>query len=120
MILPYNDIEAYCAYANIQDDIQKDEETRVCDVLKTKRLLSFLSKSDTIHVDATYRLNWQRYPVMIVEVSNSVGKFYGSFTVLSSQEDCQTWTEIFNFVHSLNIHPKFRMSDGALSDQRKF
>ena len=75
MILPDNDIEAYCAYANNQDDIQKDEETRVCDIFTTKQLLSFLSKSDTIHVDATYRLNWQRYPVMIVEVSNSVGKF---------------------------------------------
>ena len=112
---PDNDIEAYCAYANIQDDIQKDEETRVCVIFTTKRLLSFLSKSDTIHVDATYRLNWQRYPVMIVGVSNSVGKFYGSFTVLSSHEDSQTWTEIFCFIHSLNIHPKFRMSDGALS-----
>ena len=33
--MPDIDIEAYCANANIQDDIQKDEETRVCDIFKT-------------------------------------------------------------------------------------
>ena len=114
MEIPDNDIEAYCAYANIQDDVHKEDETRVC-VIFTTKLLSFLSKSDTIHVDATYRLNWQRFPVMIVGVSSAVGKFYGSFTVLSSHEDTQAWNEIFSFVHSENIHPKFRKSDGALS-----
>ena len=50
-----------------------------------------------------------------LQTNYSVGKCYGSFTVLSSHEDSQAWTEIFSFIHSLNIHPKFRMSDGALS-----
>ena len=42
------------------------EDTRFLAIFATKRTLSLLSKSDILHVDATYRLNWNRYPVMIV------------------------------------------------------
>ena len=34
-------------------------------------------------------------------------------SVLSSHEDSEAWSEIYGFIHSLNVHPKFRMSDGA-------
>ena len=48
----------------------------------------------TLHIDATYRLNWQGYPVIIVGVSSATGKFFGSLSVLSSHEDSEAWNEI--------------------------
>ena len=91
------------------------EDTRFLAIFATKRTLSLLSKSDILHVDATYRLNWNRYPVMVVGVSSAQGKFFGSFAVLSSHEDTEAWKEIYSFVHRQDIHPRYRMADGAQS-----
>ena len=113
--VPDNDIEAYIPYYNIQDDVDQADKTRFCIIFSTKRLLSFLTKSSTLHIDATYRLNWQGYPVMIVGVSSATGKFFGSMSVLSSHEVSEAWAEIYTFIHGLNVHPKFRMGDGAQS-----
>ena len=106
--VPDNDIEAYVPYFNIKDDVDDPEDTRFLAIFATKRTLSLLSKSDILHVDATYRLNWNRYPVMIVGVSSAQGKFFGSFAVLSSHEDTEAWKEIYSFVHRQDIHSTFR------------
>ena len=76
--VPDNDIEAYIPYYSIQDDVENNEKTRFCIIFSTKRLISLLNKCEVFHIDATYRLNWQRYPVMIVGVSSATGKFFGS------------------------------------------
>ena len=49
----------------------------------------------------------------VVEVSSATGKFFGSMSILSSHEDSEAWSEIYGFIHSLNVHPKFRMSASA-------
>ena len=54
-----------------------------------------------------------KFPVMVCGVSSTTGKFFASFTVLASDEDAQTWREIYKFIHGLNVHPLFRMGDGA-------
>ena len=96
--------------------MDNENETRFCVIFSTKKLLSFLSKSDVLHLDATYRLVWQGYPVLIVGVTSSTGKFYGSMVVLSSHEDSDAIAEIYKFIHDTqDVHPKFRMGDGATS-----
>ena len=50
---PTNDIESYVAYSNIQDDVDSNEDIRVVIIFTTKRILSFLSKQDNVHLDAT-------------------------------------------------------------------
>ena len=52
---------------------------------------------------------------MVVGVSSAQGKFFGSFAVLSSHEDTEAWKEIYSFVHRQDIHPRYRMADGAQS-----
>ena len=110
--VPENDIEGYVAYNNIQDE-NEDEETRFTVIFATKRTLAFLKRSNCLNVDATYRLNWHGYPVVVVGCTSTSGKFFASFTALTSHEDSKTWKEIYSFVHSLGVHPKYRMSDGA-------
>ena len=111
--VPDNDIEAYIPYYNIQDDVEHAEKTRFCIIFSTKRLLGFLTKSSTMHIDATY---WQLARLPCDDrVSSPTGKFFGSMSVLSSHEDSEAWAEIYAFIHGLNVHPKFRMGDGAQS-----
>ena len=105
-------------YYYIQDDVEHADKTRLCIIFSTKRLLSFLTKSSTLHIDAIYRLNWQVYPVMTVGVSSVTSKFFGSMSVLSSHEDSEALAEIYAFIHGLIVHPKFRIGDGAQSIKR--
>ena len=112
--VPDDETTAYVPYANI-DDSDETEETRICVIFATKKTLSLLSQSKNLHLDATYRLNWNGFPVMVIGVTSPIGKFHASFSVLSSHEDSDAWSEIYSFVHSLGVHPKNRMADGATS-----
>ena len=53
----------------IEDDEDNEGDARFVIVYSTKRLLEAITKSDTAHWDATYRLVWQGYPVIIGGVS---------------------------------------------------
>ena len=109
--VPENDIESYVAYSNIEDE--SDEEVRFVIIFTTKRILSYLKLNNNIHIDCTYRLNWNRFPVCVVGTTNVTGLFFPSMTILTSHEDARALTEIYSFVHSQGIHPRFRMGDGA-------
>ena len=104
--VPDIDAEGYIPHYVIHDDVENAEDTRFTVIFSTKRLLSNLSKSDTLHLDATYRLNWQGYPVMIVGVSSKTGRFFGNMSVLSSHEDSEAIAEIYKFIHGLGVHPR--------------
>lgn len=42
----------------------------------TRRLLRILKKCDKVQFDATYKIVWQRYPVMLVDTSDKCKVFY--------------------------------------------
>ena len=50
---------------------------------------------------------------MVVGVTNETGNFFPAMLVLTTHEDPTAWEEIYGYIHSLNIHPSFRMADGA-------
>ena len=72
-----------------------------------------MKKSKQVHVDATYKLNFQGFPVFLCGVSSENGKFFGSLTVLSSHEDSEAWTEVYSFMHDSGAHYQYFMADGA-------
>ena len=49
----------------------------------------------------------------ITGTSSPTGRFFASFSVLSSHEDADTWSTIYKFVKDLGVDPKFQMGDGA-------
>ena len=55
--VPDNDIEGYIPYYSIQDDVEQNDKTCFCVIFSTTKLMSFLTKSEVLHIDATYRLN---------------------------------------------------------------
>ena len=109
---PESDIEAFVPYYSIDDD-KDDEDTRFMVVFATGKTLSLLKSGNQLHVDATYRLVWQGYPVLVCGVSSPTGKFFGTMSVLSSNEDSSSWSELYRFIHNLDNHFRFRMGDGA-------
>ena len=110
--IPDNDIQGFIPHYIIEDEDEGD--ARFVVVFSTKRLLEAIPKSDTAHWDATYRLMWQGYPVIIGGVSSETN-FFGTMVVLTSHEDTNAWKHIFNYVHELNIHPRYLMADGSQS-----
>ena len=111
--VPDDEHEGYVSYHNIEDDVTDPDDTRIIAIFTTKNLQERMKKSEILHVDATYRLCWQKYPILICGVTSNTGKFFGTMVVLSSHEDSRTWSEVYKYIHSLNIHPKFRMADGS-------
>ena len=110
--IPENDIESYVAHAKIEDE-NNDEEVRFVIIFTTKRILRYMKQSNNIHLDCTYRLNWNKFPVCVAGTSNVTGLFFPTMTILTSHEDTRALIEIYSFVHSEGIHPRFRMGDGA-------
>ena len=53
---------------------------------------------------------------MVVGVTNETGNFFPAMSVLTTHEE-----EIYGgYIHSLNIHPSFRMADGAEALEKIF
>ena len=111
--VPENEFQSYVCYSRIHDDVQKEEDMRICVIFSTKKTITYLSRCENLHVDSTYRLNWNNWPVMILGVTNTTGSFYASMTILTNYEDTEAWSEVLTFVHGLGIHPKYFMADGA-------
>ena len=112
--IPDDENESWVPFCQI-DDSEDSDEVRILVIFATNKILSYLKMSDTFHCDATYRLNWNGYPVFICGVTNQTGKFFPTFAVLSSHEDVENWKTVFQFVHSYagGSHFKFFMGDGA-------
>ena len=108
---PESEVSPYIPYHMIEDE--DDEDTRLIVIFATDKILSYLKTGRQVHVDATYRLTWQGYPVLICGVTSETGKFFGCMSVLSSHEDTRAWNQIFTFIHEMDNHFKFRMGDGA-------
>ena len=57
--MPGDDLEAYVPYFTIDDD-----ELRFMVVFASEKISSHLKTKQPLHVDATYRLVWQGYPIL--------------------------------------------------------
>ena len=110
--MPGDDFEAYVPYFTIDDENDNDD-LRFMVVVASEKTQSHLKTKQPLHVDATYRLVWQGYPILVCGVSSATGKFFGSMSVLSSHEDSQAWNELYQFIHRQDCHFQFRMGDGA-------
>ena len=49
----------------------------------------------------------------VIGTSSPTGKFFACGAVLSSHEDDEAWTAIFEFARNLSVEPNFVLGDGA-------
>ena len=108
---PEDDDTPWVPYSKIADE--DHVEPRFTVIFGTNKTLERLNKSCQFHIDATYKVNWQGYPMFVCGVTGSTGKFFGTMTVLSSHEDTEAWSEVYLFVHSYGAHFDVFMGDGA-------
>ena len=82
-------------------------------IWSSSKMLKKISSKFTSH-DATYKLNWNEYPVFVSGISTPTGVFFQTYMALSSHEDTTAWSYIFKFHKSvIGTYPKFCMADGA-------
>ena len=99
---PEKEIEAFVPFSDIDDtDISKEPRSTV--VFSTKKNLEKLKVNTVLQTDAKYRLNWMRFPVFIIGISNlfphfqqgtssPTGRLFASYAVLASHEDSEAWS----------------------------
>ena len=87
--MPTQDDEPYVLASEVGDETQT---FRI--VLTTQKLLATVATSKILHIDATYKINWHGYPVIIAGVGDADRQFFPCvISVLSSET-----TEDYAFV----------------------
>ncbi|CAF0981240.1 unnamed protein product, partial [Didymodactylos carnosus] len=82
--VPHSEVEAFVIsfYIHYEDDTDNDDEDVADDgnkfrfFLSTKALLKIASISKNLHADATYKLIWQGFPVLVIGTSDYDRKFH--------------------------------------------
>ena len=96
--ISYGELRDWCVQAQAEPDdsdkayvVHHDvdrEQQKVSVMLTTRSLLIAAAASDVIHVDATYKLNWQGYPVLISGVTDAASQFFPcNFAVMTSEKE---------------------------------
>ena len=112
-VLPEDPHQCFIVDSTIDDSDVTTGKPRFTVSFSTRSLLKRISKH-FIQDDATYKMNWQKYPVLTHGVSTDTGRFFLTHVTLSSHEDTQAWKTNFSFIkNQIGGCPKFCMADGA-------
>ena len=106
--MPADEKAPYVIAYNVDDETD-DVEFSV--IFTTKKISKRIENDGNVHVDATYRINWQDYPLLIYGVTEPTGKFHLSGVMLASNEKASTWSSLFKALGDLS--PSVRLADGA-------
>ncbi|CAM2722857.1 unnamed protein product [Rotaria socialis] len=74
--VPQADDEPFVLSYNVTYEDDDDNDNKFRFFISTKRLLKFSATSTRLHADATYKLSWQGFPVVIVGTTDYDRKFY--------------------------------------------
>lgn len=97
---------------------EKEQHFIFC--MSTPHLLELLSNASVISIDATYKLNWMEFPLIVLGVVDNMKRFHPMVFGCSSNERTEDYTYFFETVKSsiaLNLNktftPKILVADGA-------
>lgn len=96
-----------------------DEDLRFCVAFSTPLLLKMLSTRTTICIDATYKLNWLGYPLVVLGTVDRAKHFHPLVYACLSHERTLDYKSIFAIVkdaiktHSKDFEPEILIADGA-------
>uniref|UniRef100_A0A915DS41 MULE transposase domain-containing protein n=1 Tax=Ditylenchus dipsaci TaxID=166011 RepID=A0A915DS41_9BILA len=83
-----------------------------CLVWSTPRLWNLQESSDGIQVDATHKLTWLGFPILVCGFSDANRKYFGTCIALSSNEDIWGYEQFFQIVAKDRYVPEILMGDG--------
>lgn len=96
-------------------DSENLEEQDIKLIISTKKLLNNLQKTDMIQRDATYKLIWQGYPVMVIGASDKNKLFHPCALAICQRETEEDFSFIFNSLKMFNTnwHPQISLADAS-------
>lgn len=107
--------------------VSYDDELSFRFFMSTKRLLETAKDSEIVHADATYKLIWQGYPVLVVGTSDSDRHFHNFGIAVCMAEKTEDFVFLFkallkgvNLSCNSEMAPKVLVSDAAESIQNAF
>jgi hypothetical protein len=108
--------KAYVAAFEINEELK---EFRI--LITTRRLMNLATKTIMTQVDATYKTNAQRFPLIIVGFCDAMHSFHPSIIAITSSETSKDYTFVLQeykrqimVINELEyFEPSFLMGDGA-------
>jgi hypothetical protein len=94
--IPTDDDSVYVCGFECEYSETMSSHFRIC--LSTKRLLLLISGSENVHTDATYKLNWQGYPVLTIGFSDKNRTFHPIGIAVTFQETAEDFSFIFKSI----------------------
>lgn len=95
--------------------------------LSTKYLLKLMCHSTVLHADATYKLIWQGFPVLIAGTTDKNGKFYPVCLAVSTTETTEDFEMLFSglknsvlSIYGHSLQPSVLVCDAAKAIQNAF
>lgn len=114
--------EAFVFFYRIDDNCdnaQEEIDFQIC--ISTKRLLQHASATGHLHVDATYKLIWEGFPVLIIGTTDSDRHFHPFCITISSDEQKISFKYIFQALkNQLSLSPHSLVSDAAAAIREAF
>ena len=116
--IPFDEHEPYV----IAYHVYEGETPTFRFAISTKSLLKLTTLATNIHADATYKLIWQGFPVLLVGTTDKTKKFHPICIAVTTNERKQDFEMLFKalrnsaftlYEHSLN--PKALICDSAMS-----
>lgn len=113
--IPTNEDEPFVLDHLIRAESLDIDEQDLKIVISTKRLLQNLKKSAMVQIDATYKLIWQGYPVMILGTSDKNQVFHPFGLAICKDEAAEDFAFIFRAFHNFDPHwnPSVLLADGS-------
>lgn len=107
--------EPYVLASHIQADSCNLDEQDVKFVISTRRLLSLMKKSPLTQTDATYKLLWLGYPVLIVGTTDANHVFHPFAVAVTKGETEHDFAFVFKALHEADLEwtPTFLLADGS-------
>lgn len=125
--VPEDENKAFVVSYNVEVNDLKPDESTFRFFVSTKTLIQIASGVKNMHTDATYKLVWQGYPVLLVGLSDSDRKFHPFGVCAATRERAEDFEFIFNSIKTavknlfhVDIDPKVLICDAAGSIHNGF
>lgn len=119
-VVPSEDTEPYVVDYVIRINESKPDESEFRFLISSKKLLEAAINVDKIHTDATYKLIWQGFPVLLVGTTDMYRQFHIFGIAVCTTETAVDFAFVFNAVNKgvdhlfgAQIRPKFLICDAS-------
>lgn len=121
--IPEGDNEPYVICYHVYED----ENITFRFAIGTKSLLKLATLATNLHADATYKLIWQGFPVLVVGATDKAKRFHPLCLAISTSERKEDFVMLFDALkkgvfslYAFNMEPKALICDAAKSIQNAF